>query len=112
IESKPAMFDKNKILVDKSDFEDVKILAQKQFVSSSNEKHLKAQIKELQEENRIQSSELYQYKSVKNKLDLGKIQAENSNLKNLVNKLMGFLDLVGLKENAENYLKQNIDKER
>lgn len=112
IESKPAIFDKNKILVDKSDFEDIKILAQKQFVSSSNEKHLKAQIKELQEENRIQSSELYQYKSLKNKLDFGKIQAENSNLKNLVNKLMRFLDLVGLKEKAENYLKQNKDKER
>ncbi|MFV0518245.1 MAG: hypothetical protein ACK5MV_12690 [Aminipila sp.] len=112
VTSTPTLFDKSRVVVDKNEFEDIKVLAQKHFVTSSNVKHLKSQIDYLEDENRKQSAELYKYKSLKNRLDFAKVEAENHNLKNMLERIRKFLDLVGLREKADSYLRQNINKER
>lgn len=109
---KNTMLDSGKVIVDKEEFDDVKLIAKKHIVSSNNEKKLIAKIKTLEEENKLQKTELFELKSVKNKLSIGKSDAEISNLKRTINNVLMFVKLMGLSEKLDNYLKQNISNER
>lgn len=119
ISVKNTMLDSNKIIVDKAEFEDVKILAKKQIVMESKEKKLLldnkrlfSEIKAVKQENQSQKAELYQYKSIKNKLNKGKAEIENSNLKDRLAKVMMFINFMELNEKLDKFIKQNINKER
>ncbi len=109
---KNTMLDSGKVIVDKEEFDDVKLIAKKHIVSSNNEKKLIAKVKTLEEENKLQKTELFELKSVKNKLSIGKLDAEMSNLKRTLDKVLMFVKLMGLSEKLDNYLKQNINNER
>lgn len=104
---KNAMFDNSKIVVDKNDFDNIKTLAKQHLVvenevdkwkQASSRWYNKANT--LQEDFDVMKAELDEYKSVKNQLDIAKIQAENHNLKQIIEK--NGLSLNNLKKLSQN----------
>ncbi len=119
IEVKPAFLDSGKVVVPKEDFEDVKALAKKQIVADSKEKKLLSENAGLKEENRLlnivndsMKNELNGYKSIKGRLNMAGVEAELSNMKKLLNRVLEFVEKLGLKEQLEKFLNQKIDKVR
>ncbi len=139
IETKSKTFDKTKVIVDREDFEDVKILAEKQIVYENHDDVFKKEIGELKDENR----ELYRINtSLENKNDnlenrLEQSIAINQNLKNEIshikiesrkfidkrekefmglkarfNQVMKFLEKLNLVQQFESFLKKNRNYER
>ncbi|MEG2648364.1 MAG: plasmid recombination protein [Anaerovoracaceae bacterium] len=105
---------RNRVTLNKSEFEDIKFLAQKQIVSEQKEKKLKTEVKclrselsSLKQENEKQKDELFQYKSLKNKLNMGKIIAENEQLKKFQDMVMKFLEVFNLKEQFNKFMNKN-----
>ena len=62
---------------------------------------------QLIQENRMQKAELAEYKSVRNQLDIGKIMAENKQLKKFKDMVMKFLDNFNLKEQFNKFINRN-----
>lgn len=62
---------------------------------------------QLIQENRMQKAELAEYKSVRNQLDIGKIMAENKQLKKFKDMVMKFLDNFNLKEQFNKFMNRN-----
>ena len=119
ITAKPALLDGSKIVVDKDDFDELKVLAKKQVVAESKEKkltednkQLAVQVQELQRENQSQKTELNSYKSIKNRLSAAGVEAELSNIKKLLNRILEFVEKLGLKTQLERFLNQKMDKVR
>ena len=117
IETKPTLLDKSKITVDKAEFENLKTLAQKQIVSVNNDKKQKAEIKELRQENQelirentTLSSELYEFKSVKNKLNANKDKVRLVELEKFYDVVMKFLEKFKLREQFERFSKMRSTK--
>ena len=117
IETKPTLLDKSKITVDKTEFENLKTLAQKQIVSVTNDKKQKAEIKELRQENQslirentTLSSELYEFKSVKNKLNANKDKVRLVELEKFYDVVMRFLEKFKLREQFERFSKMRSTK--
>lgn len=116
---KNAMLDSSKVLVDKTEFEQIKTLAKKQIVHESKEKRLTednkklaVQVQELQKKNQSQKTELNGYKSIKGRLNMAGVEAELSNVKKLLNGVLEFVEKLGLKVQLEKFLNQKIDKVR
>lgn len=109
---KPSIFDNTKIIIDKSNYENIKTLALKQIVSNDNEQELIIKNKALLEKNQKLNNELYQYKSVKNKLTSAGLEVELSNATKQLNKVLEFIESIGLKSQLESFLKQEINKSR
>lgn len=116
---KSAVLDSSKVVVDKTEFEDIRALAKKQIVHESKEKRLTednkklaVQVQELQRENQSQKTELNSYKSIKNRLSSAGIEAELSNVKKLLNRVLEFVEKMGFKAQLEKFLNQKIDKMR
>lgn len=116
---KNAVLDSSKIVVDKAKFEDIRALAKKQIVHESKEKRLAednkkltVQVQELQRENQSQKTEPNSYKSIKNRLSSAGIEAELSNVKKLLNRILEFVEKIGFKAQLEKFLNQKIDKMR
>ncbi|MEG1502422.1 MAG: hypothetical protein RR370_03430 [Synergistaceae bacterium] len=116
---KNAVLDSSKVVIDKTEFEEIKSLAKKQIVQESKEKKLtednkklSARVQELQRENQSQKAELNGYKSIKNRLSSAGIEAELSNVKKLLSKILEFVEKLGLKAQLEKFLNQKIDKMR
>lgn len=109
---KPSVFDNTKIIIDKSNYENTKTLALKQIVSNDNEQELIIKNKALLEKNQKLNNELYQYKSVKNKLTSAGLEVELSNATKQLNKVLEFIESIGLKSQLESFLKQEINKSR
>ena len=104
----------NKVILDKEEFEDIKSLAQKHIVSDQKERKFEIEIRALnseltalKRENEEQKQELFQYKSVKNKLNMGKILAENEQLKKFQEKVMSFLEFFKLKKQFNQFINRN-----
>lgn len=119
IEVKPAFLDGGKVVVSKEEFEDVKALAKKQIVAESKEKKLIAENAGLREENKALNAvnesltkELNQHKSIKNMLNMAEVEAELSNVKKLLNRVLEFVEMIGFKAQLEKFLNQKIDKVR
>ena len=119
IEVKPAFLDGGKVVVAKEEFEDVKALAKKQIVADSKEKKLLAENAGLREENRLlnmvndsMKKELNGYKSIKGRLNTAGVEAELSNVKKLLNRILEFVEKIGFKTQLEKFLNQKIDKVR
>ena len=119
IEVKPAFLDGGKVVVPKEEFEDVKALAKKQIVADSKEKKLLAENAGLREENRLlnmvndsMKKELNGYKSIKGRLNTAGVEAELSNVKKLLNRILEFVEKIGFKTQLEKFLNQKIDKVR
>ena len=64
----------------------------------------------LREENKLLSKELNEYKSIKNRLSMAGVEAELSNVKKLLNRVLEFVEKLGLKAQLEKFLNQKIDK--
>lgn len=118
LETKTPLMDKSKIVLDKSEFEDIKILAQKQIASDSKEKKLIAENKQikqenvfLQQENKQQSKELFEFKSVTNQLHVGKQKARITELEKFQEVVLKFLDFMGLKQRFEQF-RQSMNRQR
>ena len=101
IEVKPAFLDGGKVVVPKEEFEDVKALAKKQIVADSKEKKLLAENAGLREENRLlnmvndsMKKELNGYKSIKGRLNTAGVEAELSNVKKLLNRILEFVEKI------------------
>ena len=112
IEVKPAFLDGGKMVVGKEEFEDVKALAKKQIVADSKEKNMLAENVALKRENSLLSNELNEYKSIKNRLSMAGVEAELSNVKKLLNRVLEFVEKMGFKAQLEKFLNQKIDKVR
>ena len=110
IEVKPAFLDGGKVVVAKEEFEDVKALAKKQIVAESKKQKMLAENVVLREENKLLSKELHEYKSIKNRLSMAGVEAELSNVKKLLNRVLEFVEKLGLKAQLEKFLNQKIDK--
>ena len=110
IEVKPAFLDGGKVVVAKEEFEDVKALAKKQIVAESKKQKMLAENVVLREENKLLSKELNEYKSIKNRLSMAGVEAELSNVKKLLNRVLEFVEKLGLKAQLEKFLNQKIDK--
>lgn len=113
------IFNANKVLLDKSEFEDIKSLAQKQVVVEKREnelintnKKLTLEVHHLKQENALQQQELEQLKSVKNQLNINKIILENEQLKAFKDKVMQFLDYFNLKERFNQFASKHKYIER
>lgn len=110
IEVKPAFLDGGKVVVAKEEFEDVKALAKKQIVAESKKQKMLAENVVLREENKLLSKELNEYKSIKNRLSMAGVEAELSNVKKLLNRVLEFVEKLWLKAQLEKFLNQKIDK--
>ena len=104
----------SKVTLDKEEFEDIKSLAQKHIVSKQKDKELETKIRALnseltalKQENEEQRQELFQYKSVKNKMNMSKLLAENEQLKKFQEKVMSFLEIFNLKEQFNKFINRN-----
>ena len=104
IEVKPAFLDGGKVVVAKEEFEDVKALAKKQIVAESKKQKMLAENVVLREENKLLSKELNEYKSIKNRLSMAGVEAELSNVKKLLNRVLEFVEKLGLKAQLEKFL--------
>ncbi len=76
---KNAILDNSKVVVDETEFEDIKTLVKKQIIAESKEKKLitevkalRSEVNTLKRENNVQKRELFEFKSLKNHLDIGK----------------------------------------
>lgn len=117
IEVKPAFLDGGKAVVAKEEFEDVKALAKKRIVAESKEQRLLAENVVLKEENKVLNAEdssltkeLSQYRSIKNRLSMAGIEAELSNVKKLLNRVLELLEKMGFKAQLEKFLNQKLIK--
>ena len=112
IEAKPAILSNTKVVINKKDFEDVKTIALKYIAFDEDKQNLARQIKAVSQENQKLKGELYQYKSVKNRLTISGLEAEKSNLQTQINKITRFIESMGLKPQLENFLNQKIGQIR
>lgn len=66
----------------------------------------------LKEENKVLIKELNEYRSIKNRLSMAGVEAELSNVKKLLNRVLEFVEKLGFKAQLEKFLNQKIDKVR
>lgn len=118
VETKTALMDKSKVVLDKSEFEDIKVLAKKQIASESKEKKLTMENKQLRQENQVlhkeitlQKKELSEFKSVTNQLHAGKQKARITELEKFQDVVLKFLDFMGIREKFEQFRK-TLNKQR
>ncbi len=116
---KPTLFDSTKVVVDKAEFDEVRVLAKKQIVAESKEKALSAKNTELVSENRGLRSEntnlrneLYEYKSIKNQLSVKKLEVKVNQLQRFIDRIMEFIEKLGLKPQLDRFLKHDIGRDR
>ena len=118
VETKTPIMDKNKVVLDKAEFEDIKILAQKQIAVEGKEKKLTAESKQLRQENQalhkenaLQKKELSEFKSVTNQPHAGKQKARITELEKFQDAVLKFLDFMGIREKFEQFRK-TLNKQR
>ncbi|MFI3326745.1 MAG: plasmid recombination protein, partial [Clostridia bacterium] len=105
VEVKSALLDKNKVVLDKSEFEDIKTLAKKQIASVKKEKKLSIENNQLRNENQKLHTELDEHKSVKNKLKENSNALKISELEKFQKAVYKFLDKVGIRKQFDEFLK-------
>ncbi len=112
IEAKPTMMNKDKVTVDKTEFDEVKLLAQKQIASVKKEKKLlsenkglKQELQTLQQQHTQVQNELSQYKSIKNRMAENRDYIKLRELEAFKDIVLKFLDKVGLRDTFEQFRK-------
>lgn len=73
---------------------------------------MQAENDKLTQEVQTQKAELSEFKSVRNQLNIGSIMAENQQLKAFKEKVLRFIEKLGLKEQFDKFMKGSVDKER
>ena len=118
VETKTPIMDKNKVVLDKAECEDIKILAKKQIATDKKEKKLLSENKQLRQENQVlhkentlQKQELTEFKSVTNQLHAGKQKARITELEKFQDVVLKFLDFMGIREKFEQFRK-TLNKQR
>jgi len=114
-----TLLNSNKVVLNKAEFEEIKLLAKKQIASDKKEKNLVSdnkklvsEVKYLKKENEIQKQELNEFKSVKNQLNIHKVIAENEQLKAFKKQIVKFLEVFNLKEQFNKFIPKDKEKER
>lgn len=89
------------------------MIAEKQEQRLKSEvKDLRAELSSLKQENEKHKQELFVLKSVKNQLNIGKIFAENEQLKKFKETVMSFLDSINLRERFNQFIAKHKEMER
>lgn len=109
----------DKIKISKNDYTLLINTSKKYYASKNNNKQLKSKISMLQQENEIlkqtvseQKKELSKLKSIREKLNIGQLQKELFEIKSLLNKVMKFIDFMGLREKLEKFLQQTTNRSK
>ncbi len=104
----------DKVKISKNDYTLLIDTSKKYYASKNRNKQLKSKITELQQENEVlkhtvseQNKELSKLKSIREKLNIGQLQKELAEIKALLNKVMEFIDFMGLREKLEKFLQQS-----
>ena len=101
VEVKPAMLDKGKLVVDKSNYEDLKTLAKKHIVAERKESSLRKENATLKQENVQLRAENTALRSVRDRLTLEKLKQDYDKLKKKLDAVMKFIDKFDLREQLE-----------
>lgn len=105
IDTKPATFQKGKVIMDEEDLEYLETLAKKQVATEKKEAVLTQSNKVLKQENTQLKNELSEVKSVRNQLNSGKDKVRLSELEKFQEAVYKFLDKLGLRETFEQFRK-------
>lgn len=107
---KPTMLDSSKVVLNKGDFEEMKILCKKQIIVKDKTKKLrkdnlflKNENTNLKQERNIQQQEISNLKSIRAKLAIGKVEMENSSLKKALKIAIEFITKMGFHKDFERY---------
>ncbi len=108
----------DKVKISKNDYTLLIDTSKKYYAGKNKDKKLKSKISMLQQENETlkqtvseQKKELSKLKSIREKLNIGQLQKELAEIKALLNRVLEFIDFMGLREKLEKFLHKdrNID---
>lgn len=111
----------DKVKINKNDYTLLINTSKKYYAGKNKNKQLKSKISMLQQENEIlkqtvseQKKELSKLKSIREKLNIGRLQQELAEAKSLLHKIMKFIDFMGLRKKLEEFLhkdrNRNLDR--
>lgn len=102
---------KGDITLSPDDYDSLITNAKRYYTHKNKERELNTQIKTLQRENielkntvSEQKKEISKYKSIRDRLNIANLQKELSEVKSLLNRVMQFIDIMGLRQKLENFL--------
>lgn len=108
----------DKVKISKNDYTLLINTSKKYYVGKNKNKQLKSKISALQQENETlrqtvseQKKELSKLKSIREKLNIGQLQKELSEIKSLLNKVMEFIDFMGLRKSLEKFLHKDRNRD-
>lgn len=103
---------KGDITLSPDDYDSLITNAKRYYTHKNKERELNTQIKTLQRENielkntvSEQKKEISKYKSIRDRLNIANLQKELSEVKSLLNRVMQFIDIMGLRQKLENFLR-------
>ena len=105
---------KGNITLSPEDYDSLVTHAKKYYTHKNRETELTSQVKDLKRENTAlkntvleQRSEISQLQSIRERLNIHKLQKELADVKALLDKVMRFIDIMGLRERLEQFLERN-----
>ena len=108
----------DKVKISKNDYNLLIDTSKKYYAGKNKDKQLKSKISALQQENETlrqnvseQKKELSKLKSIREKLNISQLQKELSEIKSLLNKVMEFIDFMGLRKSLEKFLHKNRNRD-
>lgn len=108
----------DKVKIPQKDYQLLIDTSKKYYAGKNKNKQLKAKISMLQQENEtlkqtisMQKKELSKLKSIREKLNIGQLQKELSEIKSLLNKVMEFIDRMGLRKSLEKFLHKDRNRD-
>ncbi|WP_409966895.1 plasmid recombination protein [Bengtsoniella intestinalis] len=114
VTAKPTLTDKTKVVVAKTDLDDLKSLAKKQVTAQKKSKrmqvenkNLKSEVQSLRQENIQLQQENTTFRSVRDQLSVTQLKQDYERLKKKLDRVMDFIDKLGLREKLNQFLYPN-----
>lgn len=105
---------KGNVTLSPEDYDSLVTHAKKYYTRKNRETELTSQVKDLKRENTAlkntvseQRSEISRLQSIRERLNIHKLQKELADVKALLDKVMKFIDIIGLREQLEQFLSQS-----
>ena len=105
---------KGNVTLSPEDYDSLVTHAKKYYTRKNRENELTSQVKDLKRENTAlkntvseQRSEISRLQSIRERLNIHKLQKELADVKSLLDKVMRFIDIMGLRERLEQFLSQS-----
>lgn len=105
---------KGNVTLSPEDYDSLVTHAKKYYTRKNRENELTSQVKDLKCENTVlkntvseQRSEISRLQSIRERLNIHKLQKELADVKSLLDKVMRFIDIMGLRERLEQFLSQS-----